>query len=83
MTVSKSHVARRVRFFIFDSVTAIPMLIYAFDLTRWELLVVGLAFCFLLWFLERKGLMLPVLMRRIRVVLRGPRTRIRPDLFEQ
>ena len=75
-----SHIARRTRFLFLDSITALPLLIWCFRITEWRLLAVGLAFAFSLWLLERRGLPLPVAIRRLRVLLRGPRTRLRPPI---
>jgi len=71
------HVGRRVRFLIFDGVTAIPV---AFAIPRFSLtkLYVALAVCLLLWLFERHGMPLPMAFRWIRAKIAGPRRRLRP-----
>lgn len=75
--MSLNHIAKRPKFFIFDGIVSMPLLLVMLY-PRMITLYILLGVSFTLFLLEQRGITLFVLMRKIRTFFIGNKRYIRP-----
>lgn len=76
--MARNNYSKRVKFFVFDTILLIPLLTLII-LPSKTMLYISLITIAILWVLNRKGLNLDMLLRKIRVSLIGSIRYIRPS----
>tara|TARA_Y100001936_G_C16018515_1_gene637990 strand:+ start:397 stop:642 length:246 start_codon:yes stop_codon:yes gene_type:complete len=76
--MARSAYSKRVKFFIFDTIILIPLLLLVIVPSK-TMLYISLTAIAILWFLNKKGLNLDMLFRKLRVMLIGKMRYIRPS----